>query len=270
MAVERLMRLGTEARRRVIQMAARSRSPHVGSCLSCVDILVTLYFDALRIDKCDWEERDLFVLSKAHAAMSLYAILSLKGAMSDEDIRGYFVDGGTLPAHLDRTTSRWIESSAGSLGHGFSIAIGLALAQKLRRTARRVYVLIGDGEAQEGAIWEGAIFAPRLGLDNLTAVMDVNNLQGYGRPTELCAFEPMAEKWRAFGWHAVRVNGHDYTALRGALRQDPKGKPKMIIADTVKGKGVSFMEHELKWHYYIVTEALARQALEELEAKHAR
>jgi len=249
-------------RRTIIEMANRSKSPHVGSCLSCSDILAVLYDDILRLEP--WSKRDICILSKGHAAMSLYSTLHAKGLLTVQDIEGYYQDNGTLPAHLDRCPEKGIEVSAGSLGHGFNMGLGMAYGFKKQNNERKVYAVIGDGESQEGSIWEGALFAGGLGLDNFTAIMDHNNLQGYGRPTEICAFEPMREKWNAFGWHAIEVDGHDHDALRAAIREDSQGKPKMLIAKTVKGKGVSFMEDQLIWHYYVVTDEHKRQALEEL------
>lgn len=249
-------------RRTIIQMANRSKSPHVGSCLSCSDILAVLYDDILRLEP--WENRDIFILSKGHAAMSLYSALHAKGILTERDIEGYYQDNGTLPAHLDRCAEKGIEVSAGSLGHGFNMGLGMAYGFKKQESNRKVYAVIGDGESQEGSIWEGALFAGGLGLDNFTAIMDHNNLQGYGRPTEICAFEPVAEKWRAFGWHAIEVDGHDHHALRDALVAESHGKPKILIARTTKGKGVSFMEDQLIWHYFIVTDEHKQKALDEL------
>lgn len=249
-------------RRIIIEMANRSRSPHVGSCLSCADILAVLYNTVIRLDP--WESRDIGILSKGHAAMALYSTLHVKGILTEQDIKGYYQDSGTLPAHLDRCPEKGIEVSAGSLGHGFNMGLGMAYSFKKQNNDRKVYAVIGDGESQEGSIWEGALFAGGLGLDNFTAIMDHNNLQGYGRPTEICAFEPVCEKWRTFGWYAIEVDGHDHEALRAALCEDSDGKPKIVIAKTTKGKGVSFMEDRLIWHYYMVTDEHKRLALEEL------
>lgn len=256
-----LQSLSNEVRTIIIEMACRSKSVHVGPSLSCVDILVSLYFHELNIDKDHWQKRDIFVLSKAHAAMALYAVLFKKGLISREMIEGYFQNNGTLPAHLDRHSSPAIEVSAGSLGHGFNIALGIAYGYKLRDDKRRIYTLIGDGESQEGSIWEGALFAPKLQLDNFTAILDYNNLQGYGRPTELCHFEPIKDKWEAFGWKTFIVDGHDFDDIFNALKAEHKGKPKLIIAKTIKGKGVDFMQDQLKWHYYLVTDEIKRDAL---------
>jgi transketolase len=262
MSPDRLREMARSIRRDVIEMAHRSGGPHVGSALSCADILAALYGRVLRLDP--WASRDVFILSKAHAAMALYAALAARGILPRERLEGYYLDGGSLPAHLDREPGIGIECSAGSLGHGFGIGLGMAHGFKRRGEDRKVFVLAGDGETQEGAIWEGALFAPRLGLDNVTAIVDCNNLQGYGRPRELCRFEPAEAKWEAFGWQARRVDGHDPDALAEALSAPSDGRPRVLLADTVKGKGVSFMEDRLVWHYYVVTAEHRAKALEEL------
>ncbi|MFC1593816.1 transketolase [Candidatus Omnitrophota bacterium] len=249
-------------RRTIIELAHDSKTAHVGSCLSCVDILTTLYFKTLQLS--DWENRDIFILSKGHADMVLYAILVERGILGREILDGYFKNDGTLPAHLDKFTAKGIEVSSGSLGHGFNMGLGLAYGFKKKNNKRRVYTVIGDGESQEGSIWEGALFASKLQIDNFTAILDYNNLQGYGRAKELCHFEPVRDKWEAFGWHVEEVDGHDTAAIEKALNTDSKGKPKIILACTVKGKGVSFMENQLIWHYYIVTDEHKDKALKEL------
>jgi transketolase len=258
---QHLATMATQVRREIIWLANRSQGPHVGSALSCTDILAALYHAVLRLEP--WPERDIFILSKAHASMALYATLAARGIMPREMLESYCRDGG-LPAHLDRQTGHGIECSAGSLGHGFNIGLGMAAGFKSKGVGRRVFALMGDGESQEGSIWEGAMFAPRLGLDNFTAIIDCNNLQGYGRPREICSFEPLADKWTAFGWEVATVDGHNHQELLAALGAASTGKPRLIIARTVKGKGVSFMENELIWHYYIVTDELRERALDEL------
>jgi len=250
-----------EIRRSIIEMAHVSKGPHVGSALSCADILAVLYFEIMKIEP--WEQRDLFILSKAHADMALYAALAAKGIMNKEDLAGYYQNGGKLPGHLDKQTAKGVEVSAGSLGHGFNIGLGLALGFKKQQNTRQVFILIGDGENQEGSIWEGALFAPKLALNNLTVIMDYNNLQGYGVTNAICAFEPISAKWASFGWEVQEIDGHDHQALKTAL-QKRNENPRMIIAKTVKGRGVTFMENKLEWHYYIVTTELCEKALEEL------
>jgi transketolase len=254
--------IAKEVRRTVIEMAHRSKSAHVGSALSCVDIMTVLYWEIMKLEP--WQDRDIFILSKAHAAMSLYSTLAIKGVINKNMLDGYFQNNGTLPAHLDRFTAKGIEVSAGSLGHGFNIGLGMAYGFKKRKNNKKVYTIIGDGESQEGSIWEGAFFASKLGIDNFTAIIDYNNLQGYGRPCEICSYEPITDKWKAFGWHAIEVDGHDMESLVSAFKESSNGKPKVIIAHTIKGKGVSFMENQLIWHYYIVTEEHREKALQEL------
>lgn len=256
-------KISKEIRKTVVELANKSKSPHVGSSLSCVDILTVLYFDVLSLQP--WGERDIFILSKAHAAMALYSTLATRGIMDKKLLQGYYQNEGTLPAHLDRFTAKGVEVSAGSLGHGFNMGLGIAFGFKKKKQDRKVYTLIGDGESQEGSIWEGALFGSKLGLDNFTAIMDYNNLQGYGRAREICSFEPIKSKWEAFGWHAIETNGHDLDAIKGALCETTNGKPKIIIAHTTKGKGVSFMEDQLIWHYYIVADEYRDKALRELE-----
>lgn len=260
---EDLTSVAKRIRRTIIHLAHSSKGPHVAPALSCADILAVLYFRVMKLEP--WEERDIFILSKAHAAMALYSTLCTRGIMGKALLDGYYQNNGTLPAHLDRFTAKGVEVSAGSLGHGFNIGLGMAFGLKKRKERRKVFVLIGDGEAQEGSIWEGAMFSPKLGLDNFTAIMDYNNLQGYGRARELCSFHPIAQKWEAFGWHVIEADGHDPEALEAACHEDSHGKPKIIIAHTTKGKGVSFMEDKLVWHYYIVTDKHKAMALEELQ-----
>lgn len=254
--------ISKEIRRTIITLAHSSKSPHVASALSCVDILNILYFKKLVLDP--WDRRDIFILSKGHAAMALYATLAERGIIDRKILDGYCKNDGTLPAHLDRFTVKGVEVSAGSLGHGFNVGLGMAYAFKKKNNGRKVYAVIGDGETQEGSVWEGALFAPKLGLDNFTAIIDYNNLQGYGRAKEICHFEPLKAKWEAFGWCVLEAAGHDFGDLTRCLDADPQGRPKVIIACTTKGKGVSFMEDKLIWHYYIVTDEVKERALAEL------
>ncbi|MBN1817480.1 MAG: transketolase [Sedimentisphaerales bacterium] len=261
-STRRLADTARAIRRRVIDVACASRCPHVGCALSCVDILTALYFDVLRLEP--WEQRDIAILSKGHASLALCCTLAEREILSEEMLAGYFRDKGTLPAHLDRFSARGIEVSTGALGHGFNIGLGMAFGFKQQNSDRKVFCIIGDGESQEGSIWEGAMFGAKLRLGNFTAILDYNNLQGYGRPKDTCCFEPIADKWEAFGWQVVEVDGHDIMALTEALAMRPDNKPRMVIAHTIKGKGISFMEDRLQWHYYLVTEELKQKALQEL------
>jgi len=255
----------TEIRKMIIETAWASKCAHVGSAMSCVDILTALYFfEVMHVESNDFDRRDIFVLSKAHAALALYSVLVRKGLMDCRILDGYMQNNGTLPAHLDFFTNPWIEASTGSLGHGFNMALGMAHGYKMKGDDRKVFVLMGDGESQEGSVWEGALFASKLEIDNFTVILDYNNLQGYGRPLDICSYEPIVEKWQAFGWDVCCVDGHDIDQLVQMLRLPRNGRPRILIARTVKGKGVSFMEDQLKWHYFIVTDALKKQALLEL------
>ena len=250
-------------RKTIIEMANRSGSPHVGSALSCADIISTLYFKVLNITESMDDDRDYFLLSKAHSAMALYGTLYEKGFMNKEQIEGYYQNNGTLPAHTDKDTSEFIEISAGSLGHGLPMALGIANSIKLQEEMNKVFVLMGDGEMQEGSVWEAAMLAPKLGLNNLTIFIDHNNLQGYGRATELVEFYPVKEKWESFGWDTFVIDGHDHAKIEKVAKIE-SDKPKAVICNTIKGKGVSFMEDELIWHYYIVTDEIKENALKEL------
>ena len=196
--------------------------------------------------------------------MAFYAVLLEKCLLTEEVFSSYYQNNGKLPAHLDKNTCEAIEVSTGSLGHGLPMALGFAYSLKLRGLESRVFVLMGDGECQEGSIWESAMLAPKLGLDNLVVLIDRNNLQGYGRPTELVSFESLEEKFRSFNWNANSVDGHDYAEIAKACAEI-SDRPKVIICDTVKGKGISFMEDDLKWHYFIVNDEIYEKAIRELE-----
>lgn len=257
-----LENIAKEIRKTIINIAHSSRGIHVSSSLSCVDILAALYFKKMNLEP--WKNRDIFILSKAHSEMALYGTLAKRGIIEATLLAGYFKNDGTLPAHLDKFVAKGIEVSAGSLGHGFNIGLGMAYAYKKKKDQRHVYVLIGDGETQEGSIWEGALFAPKLGIDNFTAIIDYNNLQGYGRVNEICQFEPLKRKWESFGWNVQEADGHNFQDLEKAIDAGCQGRPKVIVARTTKGKGISFMEDQLIWHYYIVTDEIKEKALKEL------
>lgn len=256
--------IAEKIRKTVLSVANQAKSPHIGSAFSCVDIISALYFRVLNLDP--YERRDIFLLSKAHAAMALYATLFHRGLMSEDILYGYYKNGGSLPAHTDKNTHDYVEISAGSLGHALPIAIGMAMAFKnnIDDKDRNIYVLMGDGEIQEGSIWEAAMLGSRLKLNNIVALIDRNDLQGYGRASELVEYEPLQDKWRAFGWDCIRVDGHCEDAIVEAIKLK-RDKPLCLICDTTKGKGVSFMENKLEWHYYIVTDEIYRKALEELK-----
>ena len=252
-------------RRDVAKMMHKSYSSHIGGCYSVTEILVTLYFEVLNIDPKNprKDDRDILLLSKAHSSPALYAILSKKGFFPKENLDTYYQDGGKLPGHLDKTSVPGIEFSIGALGHGFSIAIGMALANQRRSNNGKVFVLLGDGECNEGTIWEGAMLAAHLKLDNLTAIIDYNKIQSFGRTNEVINQEPIADKWKAFGWDVIEIDGHNFENIIESFQSSHK-KPKIIIAHTVKGKGISFMEDKLEWHYKSPNEYQYKQALDEL------
>ncbi len=242
------------------------KGTNVGSAMSCADILAVLYFDVLRLDRPDDPQRDRFVLSKGHAVSAVYSALSLKGFFPRGLLGSYLVDGSPLTGHPSRGSVPGIEVSCGSLGHGIAIAVGMARAAKLDGRAHRVFVLCGDGELQEGSVWEAAMMAARMGLDNLTVIVDANNLQGYGRSEDIQPIETFAPKFAAFRWGVREIDGHDHAQLRDALHAVPftPGAPSAVIARTVKGKGVAEMEDELGWHYFSVPLAKLAPFVDEL------
>lgn len=240
-----------QIRVRVLEMAHAAQTPHVGSALSCADLLAALYFRVLRIDPNfpGDEHRDRFLLSKGHGCMALYAALALRGFCPAAVLEEYARDGGRLPEHPAPGCLPGIEFASGSLGHGLAVGAGLALSARLRGLAHRVFVLLSDGECYEGSVWESATFAASRKLASLTAIVDFNKWSATGRTEP--ALQPLAAKWRSFGWAVQEIDGHDLRAIVRALtaRPDARQRPRVIVAHTVKGKGVSFMEDELEWHY---------------------
>jgi transketolase len=250
-------------------MAHDARSPHVGSALSQVEILVALYFHTMRIDPTRADasaDLDRFVLSKGHGCMSYYATLAERGYFDRSVLATYSMNGSKLPEHPSPHGVPGIEVATGSLGHGLSIAAGAALARKLDGRKGRHFVLLSDGECNEGSVWEAAMFAAGQALDRLAVIVDYNKLQATGRTDEITAMRPLAAKWRAFGWGVRELDGHDLAALVGAFDAMPlrRGRPSAIVAHTVKGRGVSFMEHDLEWHYRPPDDADLARALEEI------
>lgn len=247
-----LKKIATEIRKSIIIQTAEAGSGHPGGSLSGVEILTYLYFVEMNIDPRNPKDpdRDRFVLSKGHASPLLYAVLAEKGFISKEELKGFRQIYSNLQGHPDMKKVPGVEMSTGSLGQGLSVANGMALAGKLDGKNYRVYVLLGDGEIQEGQIWEAAMTAAHYKLDNLTAFLDHNGLQIDGKITEVMSPEPVDEKFRAFGWHVITIDGHDFNQIEKAVSEAKtvKGKPTIIIAETVKGKGVSFMENEAGWH----------------------
>ena len=258
-------RLSRRVRRHIVTMNARANASHSGSALSIVDILTVLYFRLLNIDPAepDMPGRDRFILSKGHASAALYATLAERGFFDPARLDGFYCDQGTLPGHLDREAAPGIEVSAGSLGHGLALGIGIAIANGLDGNPGRMLVLCGDGELNEGAVWEAIMFAPTLASLRLTLIIDYNKLQGYGRTNEIIDLEPLADKFRAFNWRVSEIDGHDHQAIEQALGIDEPGA-HVVIAHTIKGKGVSYMEDQFVWHYKSPNDEQLQQALREL------
>ena len=265
-----LRALAQRIRRQCVLMTSKANASHIGSNLSMVDILATLYGSALRFDSANptWPGRDRFILSKGHACVALYAALSEAGFFPADWLETFYQDGGKLAGHVTHKGVPGIEVSTGSLGHGLGLGCGMALAARRDALEHRVFVLLSDGECDEGSVWEAALFAPQHRLDNLVAIIDYNKIQSLGRVEEVLDLDPLADKWRAFGWSTQELNGHDVNALDRALGAVPfePGKPSCVVAHTVKGKGVSFMEDRLKWHYSAAKGDELTQALAEIEA----
>ena len=253
-------------RTHILDMTHYSKSSHIGSALSIVEILTTLYFKVLNTDPKNPQksDRDKFILSKAHGSVALYAVLAEKGFFPLSYLKKYYIDGGILPGHLDRLSVPGIEISAGSLGHGFSISIGMAISNKKTGNKGRIFVLIGDGECNEGSVWEGVMLAAHLKLDNVIAIVDYNKIQSFGKTNEVINQEPILDKWRSFGWDVKEVDGHNFDQLFEALTSTHE-KPRVIIAHTIKGKGVSFMEDKLEWHYKSPNDDEYKEAIDEIE-----
>ncbi|HVY62008.1 MAG TPA: transketolase [Planctomycetota bacterium] len=252
----------------VVQMVARVKASHVGTCFSMADILGVLYTGVLRVDPArpDWPDRDRLVLSKGHGGAALYAALAETGFYPRDWLDTYCLDGSKLAGHICHKGVPGVEVSTGSLGHGMPIACGFALAQKRDARPARTFLILSDGECDEGSTWEGALFAPHHKLDNLVAIVDYNKIQSFGSVKEVLDLEPFGAKWRAFGWAVREVDGHDPDAVRAALTEVPlePGRPTAIIAHTVKGKGVSYMENQLAWHYKSPDPEQLARALAEL------
>jgi transketolase len=245
--------LAKKIRLHALHMIHRAKSSHLGSAYSMADLLAVLYGRILRIDphKPDAADRDRFVLSKGHACAALYAVLAERGFFPQEWLQNFYQDGAPLAGHATHVGVPGVEVSTGSLGHGLPLACGMALVGKRDRQAYRVFTLLSDGECDEGSTWEAALFAPHHGLDNLIAIIDYNQIQSLGTVKEVLDLEPFAAKWKAFGWAVREIDGHDCAQIEHALISLPfeSGKPTCVIARTVKGKGVSFMENKLLWHY---------------------
>jgi transketolase len=259
--------LAVQIRCDVLEMVHRARAAHVGSSLSVVDILAVLYGEVLRHRPHDpgWDGRDRLILSKGHAAAAGYAALARAGYFPLGLLEGYCVNDSPLAGHLTASVDApGVELSTGSLGHGLPVGAGMALHARRMRASHRVFVVLSDGECDEGSTWEAVLFSAHHKLANLCAVVDYNRIQSFGRVDDVLTLEPFADKWRAFGWDVHEVDGHDHEALRAILSTSHPTRPRVIVAHTVKGKGVSFMEDELLWHYRSPDDAQLAEALAEV------
>jgi transketolase len=250
-------------------MTHQSNSSHIGSCLSIAELLAVLYKGILNVDPHNPEspDRDRFILSKGHAAAAYYAALAECGFFPTELLNTFAQDGSRLPGHATRDLVPGVEVSTGSLGHGLSIGCGMALVGKWDKKDYRVFALLSDGECDEGSTWEAVLFAPHHKLDNLVAIVDYNKIQSFGSVKDVLDLEPLADKWRAFGWGVREIDGHNVTEIRETLLRVPfeSERPSCVIAHTIKGKGVSFMENQLAWHYKSANKEELEKALEELQ-----
>lgn len=270
-----LINKATLARRNVIKTVHHAGAGHIGGPMSAVDLLTYLYFKEMNIDPDNPRDakRDRFVLSKGHSAIGLYSVLAQRGYLPEEELKTFDTLNSRLQAHPDMKALPGLDMSTGSLGQGISAAVGIALGSKLQEEDFRTYCIIGDGESQEGQVWEAADIAAKYKLDNFVAILDYNKLQQFGWNGENGAREiPVMEpekRWEAFGWHVISIDGHDFTEIEAACNEAKtvKGKPTIIIANTVKGKGVSFMENAYLWHSKVPTNEELENALNELQVE---
>ena len=261
-----LNQIAKNIRRSILIMNNRANASHSGSALSIVDLLTVLYFKYLNIDAKNpkAENRDRFILSKGHASSALYATLTEKNFFPKEYLDRFYIDNGLLPGHVDFEAAPGLECSAGSLGHGLAVGLGMAIGCDKLKLPSKVIVMISDGELNEGSIWEPLLLAPHLKLNNFTVIVDYNKIQSFGLTNEIINLEPLNAKFQAFNWDVLEINGHSFTEIEEALNK-VSSQPKMIIAHTIKGKGVSFMENKLEWHYRSPNNDLLKEALSELE-----
>lgn len=269
MEIRQLENISRELRFQLIELSHRAQSAHLAGALSCVDLLVALYWTMLRITPSDPQNpgRDRFIFSKGHAISALYAVLARRGFFPESELIRYNKQGGSLPEQPSPGCVPGVEWATGSLGHGLGVGLGMALSAKITGHSFRTFVLMSDGECQEGSVWEAAMLAPRLSLDNLFALVDFNKWQATGRSCEVMEMEPLKAKWEAFGWNVREVDGHDLGALRDALHAplERLGKPVILIAHTIKGRGVSFIEDDNNWHYRSPSAVEVEQAKMELQ-----
>jgi transketolase len=243
--------LALKIRKHAVNMTSTGGSSHIGSILSIADVLAVLYGSVMnyRPDEPKWSGRDRFILSKGHAGAGVYAALAESGFMSVDKLKMHYQNGSDLSGHVSHKGIPGVEFSTGSLGHGLPVATGMALAAKINKNTHMIYVLMSDGECDEGSNWEAALFAPHHKLDNLVVIIDRNKLQSIHSTEDTLGLEPFIDKWQAFGWNVVDVDGHDHEQLINACNSKEADKPLCIVANTIKGKGISFMEDNVLWHY---------------------
>lgn len=269
MEIAELKKHAKNIRINIIKEVTQARSGHPGGSLGAADIVTALYFNVMDInaDNLDTLERDRFVLSKGHASPLLYAVLAEKGFLPEEELMTFRHLNSRLQGHPDMNMLPGVDFSTGSLGQGFSASVGMALANRVQKKPYRIYALLGDGECEEGIVWEAAMAAAHYKCDNLCAIVDDNGLQIDGTTDFVIGVEPIDKKFEAFGWHVIRIDGHDYKQILAAFEEAKtvKGQPTCIVAKTIKGKGVSFMENEVDWHGKAPNEEQAKIALKDLE-----
>jgi transketolase len=266
--IRELRTIAAQMRVNILRMIQAAGSGHPGGSLSAIDIVAYLYFRHMRIDPArpKWEDRDRFVLSKGHCAPALYAALAARGYFANEVLWTLRDIGSLLQGHPDMKGACGIDMTSGSLGQGFAAGTGIALGSKYRRQTFRVYAMLSDGEIQEGLVWEAALAAAHYKLDNLVAIVDANRQQSDGWISEIMTIEPIVDKWRAFGWDVLRIDGHDFYQIEGALNwaMPQNGKPHVIIANTIKGKGVAEMEDNPAWHSRAMTAEMLQAYTQEI------
>ncbi len=269
--IKELKQLSNKIRKHAVKMTNLGESSHIASVLSMADIVAVLYGSVMsyKSDEPKWAKRDRFILSKGHAGAGIYAVLAECGFISIDKLNTHYQDGSDLSGHVSHKGIPGVELSTGSLGHGLSVSAGMALAGKINNKKHNVYVLMSDGECDEGSIWEAALFAHHHKLDNLVAIIDRNRYQSIYSTEDTLSLEPFLDKWQSFGWNVLSIDGHDHQQLLNAFNTKVTEKPLCIIAETVKGKGVSFMENNILWHYRSPQGKEFEAAIAELENKDA-
>ena len=269
LSASELQDLTKKLRARIVRMSHDAQAPHLASSLSCIDILATAYWNFLNINPLAPKEegRDRFILSKGHAAAAFYATLAFRGFFPQERLNEYVKEGSPFAEHPSPKNIPGVEAATGSLGHGLPIGLGMALAAKQKKQEYTVYVLLSDGECNEGSVWEAALFAAANKLDNVIAFVDYNKWQATGRSNEILGLAPLKQKWEAFGWTCMEINGNDPAILIATIQSitPHSEKPTMIICNTIKGKGISFMEDDNNWHYRIPTDEEVLKVEKELQ-----